>query len=65
MADKGSDKPYRLCEIDRTGLISMSARELMFGSDAEAIAYVERRLDGKVIDKWQEARLVARLELAI
>ena len=34
----------------------------MFGSDAEAIAYVERRLDGKVIDIWQEARLVARLE---
>ena len=41
MADEGSDKAYRLCEFDRSGQISMPARELMFGSDAEAIAYVD------------------------
>ena len=64
MTDEGSDMAYRLCEIDRSGYSSMPARELMFGSDAEAIANVERRLDGKVVDIWQDARLVARLEPA-
>ena len=58
----GADEPYRLYEVSADGHIAMPPRELMFGSDEEAIAYARARLDGKVIDIWQLKRLVAHLD---
>ena len=62
MADEGSDKPYRLCEIGQSGHSSTPERELMFGSDAEAIAAAEAVGFGTKGELWDGHRLIAQLE---